>query len=408
MQIKTKNPAVIFSLSETGLAIGRSLGKQGITVYGISFAKEIGYFSKYINGKIFPHPKNNEADFKRVLVDFCSNLTSKPVLFIASDIYLVFYANNSSFITKYFLHNLPDKEIIFQIQDKYSQYHLALQAGINVPKTVFTDIQKPIKEQIGNLKFPVFIKARDVNIWREIISGSKKGYVVNDRDTLIYKLKYFNQKKVPVIVQEIIKSPDNQNCKICVLISSSGEFKLVFTLRKIHQNPIHFGIASSAISYINNELMEMGKKLFASIQYTGVGSAEFKYDEGDGKLKLIEINSRYWQQNALADFCGMNFPLIDYLESIGENPKSISSFYEGRKYVNLISCFQSYKEYRTLGEISFGKWLKDIKGKKTVSFCYKDDLPVLFRILLRIILIKAVKIRNRFRKVNEKQNSDSN
>ena len=397
MQIKANNPAVIFGLSETGLAIGRSLGKQGITVYGISFAKEIAYYSKFIKGIILPHPESKEVDFKKLLAEFCTALFEKPVLFIASDVYLMFYARNSSFINQHFLSNLPCKDLIIDIQDKFTQYHLALKAGIDVPKTVFTNKLKPIEEQISELNFPVFIKARDVNIWRSKVSGSKKGFVINDKNALIDKLQFFSKEDIPVIVQEIVKSPDNQNCKICVLISSSGEYKLIFTLRKIHQNPIHFGIASSAVSYVNDELTEIGKKLFTSINYKGVGSAEFKYDERDGKLKLIEINSRYWQQNALADFCGMNFPLIDYLEALGNNPEPIIDFSENRKYLNLYLDFESFKEYKKNDEITFRKWLRDLKGKKTISFFYKDDLLVLTHYIRRIILRKAVLIRNKFR-----------
>jgi D-aspartate ligase len=408
MQIKSNNPAVIFGLSETGLAIGRSLGKQGISVYGISFSKEIGYFSRYIKGTILPHPENNEVEFKKLIAEFCSKLPLKPVLFIASDVYLMFYARNSSFINRIFLSNLPDKDLITDIQDKYIQYKLALKAGIDVPETVFIDNQKPIKDQISHLNFPVFIKARDVNIWRTKISGSKKGFVINENSALIEKLQYFNKENVPVIVQEIVRSSDDKNYKVCVFISPTGEYKLVFTLRKIHQNPIHFGIAVSAVSCVNDELISIGKKLFSSINYKGVGSAEFKYDERDGKLKLIEINSRYWQQNALADFCGMNFPLMDYLEAIGYNPKPIQNFTENLKYLNIFPSIESYIEYKKSGEITFIKWLKDIKGKKTISFFHKDDLIVLVYYIKRLILRKAVLFRNKIRTCYEKKSTHRN
>ena len=170
-------------------------------------------------------------------------------------------------------------------------------------------------------------------------------------------------------------------------------------MKKIHQKPIHFGIATSAVSYKDKALSEIGKKLFTSINYTGVGSAEFKYDERDEKLKLIEINSRYWQQNALADFCGMNFPLIDYLEATGQDPNPIEDFVEGYKYVSLYTDYKSYKEYKKNGEMTFSQWKRDIKGKRIVSFFYKDDLTVLGIFMLRMALKKAVQIRNKFRKV---------
>ena len=155
MSNKYNHPAIVFGLSETGLAIGRSLGKQGIKVYGISFAKEIGYYSKYIDARIFTHPQKNIDLALDELKNFCDKLEKKPVVFIASDIYLMFYTRNQEFFNNYFLHNLPNKKLIIDIQDKYIQYKMALKANIDVPKTVFPDINKPIENQIDKLTYPV-------------------------------------------------------------------------------------------------------------------------------------------------------------------------------------------------------------------------------------------------------------
>jgi predicted ATP-grasp superfamily ATP-dependent carboligase len=40
------------------------------------------------------------------------------------------------------------------------------------------------------------------------------------------------------------------------------------------------------------ELLALGKAFFKKIGYRGVGSAEFKLDDRDGTLKLIELNPR--------------------------------------------------------------------------------------------------------------------
>ncbi len=404
--IEKKLPAVIFGLSETGLAIGRSLGKLKIKVYGISYAKEIGYYSKYIKGYVFSHPRKCEAKFKDELKKFCEKLQEKSVLFIASDEYLAFYQNNSSFVHNYFHSTLPDAELVKLIQDKYSQHNMAVNCGIDVPKTVFVEKIDRVNDFVRNFNYPVFIKARDVNIWRKKISSHKKGFVINTKQDLIIKLSECSEKQVPVIVQEIVKSPDNENYKVCVFISPSGKLKLLFTIRKIHQRPIHFGIGTCMMSYKNEYLNKIGEKLFTSINYTGVGSAEFKFDKRDGKLKLIEINSRYWQQNALADFCGMNFPLTDYLEATGQNPLSITDFEEGLKYLNFYSDYLSYKDYKKNGEITFRKWVKDVSGRKVISFLYKDDFSVLIHYLKKILLKRLSAIKKR--RKNEKKNSNTN
>lgn len=385
MNIKTNNHAVIFGLPETALAVGRSLSKHKIKVHGISYSKEIGYYSKHIKAHIFSNPIKEEAKFITEIKELCNKFNEKPVLFITSDVYLKFYTENSSFIHKFFLSTLSCAKLISSIQDKYSQYNLVKNAGIEAPKTIFINKLSNINESISKLKFPVFIKARNVNIWREKISSTKKGFVINDQESLIENLNLFTKKEVPVIVQEIVQSNDNENYKVCIFRTEQGKFKLIFTLRKIHQKPIHFGIATSTESVKYPELAELGKKLFSAIDYTGVGSAEFKYDNRDKKLKLIEINTRYWQQNALADFCSMNFPLIDYMEATAQNPKPINYFQEGYKYVNIYSDFLAFKEYKAKGEMTFKQWKNDLKGKKIISFLYRDDPKVVYNFLKRIL-----------------------
>ena len=65
-----ENPALILGLFETGLAVGRSLGRHDISVYGFDFKKDIGFFSKYIQAKICPHPLEQEDEFINFLLNF--------------------------------------------------------------------------------------------------------------------------------------------------------------------------------------------------------------------------------------------------------------------------------------------------------------------------------------------------
>ena len=81
----------------------------------------------------------------------------------------------------------------------------------------------------------------------------------------------------------------------------------------------------------------MGKRFLESIGYRGIGSAEFKRDERDGELKLIELNPRYWQQAALAERCGVNFPLAQYLDLQRWGPGPSDTLRGAREMVELSS-----------------------------------------------------------------------
>ena len=366
---------------ETGLGVGRSLGRKGISVIGLDFKKDIGFYSRYINGYICPHPIEEEKDFVEYLLKFGREQKVKPVLFITSDDFLFSISRNRKPLLKYFLINFPEEDIIESILDKFQQYRLAHRVGILVPKTFFPKNLSEVEEIKNELSYPVFIKAQDVNLWRKNISKTIKGFIVMNEFELITKYQMIFNNGSNAIVQEIIKGPDTNHFKICCYISKKGNILLSFTLQKIRQQPIKFGVGAVVQSIHYPELMKVGEKFFSEIGYRGVGSAEFKLDERDGKLKLIELNPRYWQQNILSEKCGMNFPLIDYLEVTGQNPEPKFKFCKGIKWVNIYMDFDSFINYRREEGLTLNEWLKSLKNRKVFSdFASDDILPAFYEI----------------------------
>jgi predicted ATP-grasp superfamily ATP-dependent carboligase len=356
-------------------------------VFGFDFKKDVGFYSKYIRARICPNPLTDEQKFLDFLIRFVDEFEHKPVLFVTSDNFLNIISRNRNKLKKYFFMNLPDGMVIESITDKYKQYQLALRGDIPFPATYFPKNLEEVYKIKDKIKYPAFLKAKEVTSWRKIIA-EVKGFILKNPDELVEKYNYVFEKGLEAIVQEVIPGFDTNHFKFCAYVSQNGEFLLQFTLRKIRQSPIHFGVGSMVESVYYPELMEIGKKFFEGINYRGVGSAEFKLDEVDGKLKLIELNPRYWQQIALADKCGMNFPLVDYLEATQQNPQIILDFKTGIKWVNFYLDFGSFLNYRRAGEVSFREWITSLKGKKIFSvFAWNDMLPVCYDMCKKPITI---------------------
>ncbi len=390
MRNKHKIKAVVFGLFETGLGVIRSLGQKGIKVIGVDFKKDIGCYSRYVTPLKCPHPLLNEAEFLDWIALEFSSKTEKYPVFFTSDDFLFAFSKNREQLSKYFFFNLPNHSILERISNKFSQFQLAKNAGIEVPETfVVNNVIELIEFSKINITFPLFIKGLDVNLWRNKISDSVKGYLVNDVSEFIERTLKIIEKEVPVIIQEVIEGPDTNHFKYCSYVSSSGNILGEFTLRKIRQNPIHFGVGAVVESIEKPDLIGIGRKLFSSIGFNGIGSAEFKYDNKDGKLKLIEINPRYWQQNYLSTFCGVNFPYLNYLDLLLESPKKIIIFEADVKWVNLYMDFDSFINYRKEGVLTFSSWRNSLKGKKCYhDFILSDPLPVLYEISFGLKFIK--------------------
>lgn len=388
--MKINNPAVVLGMFETGLGVVRSLGREGVKVFGFDYKKDIAFYSRYVCAQLCPHPIENQEEFLSFIQDWARRQPEKPILFITSDNFLLVVSKNREKLSDTFLFNLTSNDTIEAIANKYRQYQLAVSVKIDTPKTFYFDSLDDVESSGPSLPYPVLIKALDVNSWKIKISGSVKGFVAKNRSELYRYLSGFFEKKVSVVVQEVIPGPDTNHYKFCGYINRDGRLLLGFTLRKIRQNPVHFGVGAVVESINFPELFEIGSKFFKDIDYRGVGSSEFKYDERDGKLKLIELNPRYWQQNSLATACGMNFPLIDYLEMTGQSPQPQKEHKIGRKWVNRYMDFDSFMKYRNEGTLTFLAWRKSLKGKKVYSdFIWNDPVPVFYEFGFGWKLLKA-------------------
>lgn len=388
---KSKTEAVVFSLFETGLGIARSLGQKGVKVIGVDYKKDIAWYSRYVKSLICPHPINEKERFLGWIKQNFGGSRRKIPAFLGSDDFLSAFSIHRSVLSEFFLFNLVDSETLKNITNKYSQFMLAEAAGIHLPKTKVLSNRNDIDlVSLNDLRFPVFIKGLEVNSWRQVMGGTIKGYPVESLDVLRLRAIELLEKNVPIIIQEIIPGPDTNHFKYNAYIGLDGRTKAEFTLKKIRQNPIRFGVGAVVESIHDNDLLAEGRKLFKGINFTGIGSAEFKRDTQDGKLKLIEINPRYWQQNYLSTACGVNFPYINFCDLKGILCEHNPGFKKGVKWVNRYMDLDSFLKYRKAGELTYLSWRKSLRGPKVYSdFTWDDPLPVFYEIGFGAKLVRA-------------------
>ena len=300
--------------------------------------------------------------------------------FITQDDFLIVISRNRESIGDSIKLNMIDHALLESIADKYQQSLLSQKAGIATPETWLVKESSDLIQIRDQVSYPVIIKGRDVNRWRNTISKFIKVFLANDYEALVSKTGGLLSSGVSFIVQEVIHGPETNHYKYCSYVTGDGKILGEFTLRKLRQNPVRFGFGTVVESIHDSGLIESGRKLLSGIGFTGIGSVEFKQDQNDGILKLIEINPRYWQQNYLATKCGVNFPYLNYLDLLDKNPDPELEFKSGVKWINILKDFDSYLTYRKEGSLSYREWRKSLKGKKVYSdFTWDDPIPRLYQ-----------------------------
>lgn len=373
---KPEHAAVVLGMFETGLAVVRGLGRAKIRVLGLDHRFGTGFRSKYVKASVCPEPLSNPDGFVDYLMRLAESEEHKPVLFVTSDDFLLAVSRNRERLQESLLLNVPDADTLESIADKYRQYELARSAGVPVPATVVLEKPADLEKVRQQVPFPVFVKACEVTSWRNEMGGALKGLVANTPEELAIQVDGLLARGLAVLVQELIPGPDTNHFKACCYVSTRGEVVRSFALRKLRQQPPGFGFGCLVESVYDPDVLNLGKRFLESIDYRGIGSAEFKRDERDGELKLIELNPRYWQQAALAERCGVNFPLAQYLDLTAGVPAQATRYEEHVKWLNFFADMDSFRVYRRRGELTFRAWIQGHRGPKIYSnFAADDPIP---------------------------------
>lgn len=380
MSIKRNHIAFVLGLFDTGLGAIRSLGRRGISIIGIDSDPEMpGFKSKYCKAKLCPDPVHKPEELAEFLLKEGRKLEYPGIIIPASDAFVLFLSRFRNDLRAHFNFILPPVDVLEAIINKRLQYEMAEKIGIPYSKTFYPETLKDVEQIQKDIEYPAFIKPYCGHLWRDKFGGTHKGFKVHNAKELKDRYVEILPTGLQAMVQSIILGPNINHFKVNVYIGKAGKPLAIFTLRKVRQYPTEFGVGTMVESIHYPELADLGLKFFKGIGYRGIGSIEFKKDDRDGKLKMIELNPRLWQQNSHPTACGINFPILQYLDLTGQNPLPQMEFEEGIKWWDALADFESFWEYFRQGKLSPAKWIRSWKGINSFATFALDDPGPFFK-----------------------------
>ena len=363
--------AIVLGMGVNGLGVSRGLGRQGIEVYGIEQKDDIAFSSKYCKkGYVFPYPVTYPEECLNQCIELGKSLGDKAVLLPTSEPYVAFISKFRTELSHYFLFNIPESSILENILDKSKQYQLAANLGIPVPKTISPKHIDDLKE--GLISYPAIIKGLDSKQWSYAFNN--KGFIACCYNDLLEYFRLALDKNVEVVIQEMITGPAKNNFSFYAYYSKEKELLAICSHQSIRRFPVDMGMPTYHISGNYPEPIALGRKFFEGLGYTGAGNIQFKYDDRDGQLKLIELNPRFGMMNMLATYAGVNFPYINYLDCIGEKVIPSLTFKENIRWLHAVDDVRSFWANRKRGDTSFTEWVKSILSANCFAYYARDDL----------------------------------
>jgi D-aspartate ligase len=268
-----------------GLAIVRSLGRDGIPVHGVALRPhEFGLRSRYLRSA---RVVEGEAGLLETLRAVAAD--GRPVLFPERDENVGVVLNCWDEVRELADVPLPDDpEITRRLRRKDVLPRVAAEAGVAAPATV--PAESPEQIRASGLRPPLLLKAIEGQEFA--LSFGEKAFVARDLDEAVAAWKRARERGFHTILQELVPDSHDHVWSLFTYIGPDGRPRASVVGRKVRQRPLRFGTSAVFTSADDAEVHEVGQQLLAAAGYTGLAHVELVRDPRDGALKLLEVNTR--------------------------------------------------------------------------------------------------------------------
>lgn len=355
----------------------RSLGAQGVTLYGVDTDSQApGILSRYCKrGFVCGFDEKNPWRFLEDLLNVGKEIGRRSILIPTSDETAVYVTEHADVLRRWFLFPQNPPSLMQDLISKKGMYRLVSQYGVPTPFTLFPESIDEVKASLPRVKFPLMLKG--VYGHRLEARKKKKMVVVHSESELIEQYKDMEDPGFPnLMLQEYIPGGDDQIFIFNGYFNDTSDCLIGLTGFKIRQFPIHVGCASLGECRLNETVAKLTVQFMKSIGYRGILDIGYRFDPRDGQYKVLDINPRVGQAFRLfTDDNDMDVVRSLYLDLTGQKPPLIIPR-DGRRWLiedyDLISSLHYYQE----GTLRLGDWIRSFKGvEETAWFNWKDLLP---------------------------------
>lgn len=390
---KNNSIAVVVGLSINALSIIRSLGRKSINVISV-YINSSDYVSKSKYSKVELCDQLYGKELVKKLIKIGKSIKKRKVLFCTSDLSVLTVSKYRQSLDKYYYFVLPPDNIVKILMNKRLFYEFAQQNSFNVPKTHFVGQKNDINFVGHATNYPCLIKPeyRDMN-WEMNVSKIDKVLYLKSKSDFFRLFKNFNIVNNPVVVQEWIDGNDEDVFYCLTYINRNHEPIAVFTGKKLRQFPILTGSTSMAESKWMPNIAEASLRLLKTSDCIGICSVEFKYSKKKNAFFITEPTvGRTDTQEGSSIVSGLDIPYIAYLDALGYNPRPITKFQNGIKWINEPEEYNSARAYLKNNKLRYKQLIGSYRGKRTYAL-YANDDPLPFIVFL---LEKLTKIFTKF------------
>jgi len=300
------------------------------------------------------------------------------VLLTGSDYGIEFIALNRDELQKKFILDISRKDIQMCLLEKLCTYERAAEAGIPTPQFWKAENLGQVLRYEKSYVYPLIVKPLYSHKFENVFG--RKYFLVNNYDELLKIYTKVNQFDIAVMLVEKIIGPDDKLCSYYTYIDENGDALFDFTKRIIRRFPRNEGGACYHITDWNPEVRDLALEYLNHVQLIGLANIEFKRDDKDRKLKLIECNARFTAADCLVAKSGFDLAFFVYNRLVGRRQATLKGkhYKEGLHLWLPRDDFAAFKELRQRGELGFIEWILGVIHPQVLPyFRWYDPLPTI-------------------------------
>ncbi len=388
-------PAIILGGDHNALAIARSLGAAGIEVYAINQPQAAVRYSRFC--KWVPLTC---GDTPQTWLGYLLGSESEPlrgsVLLAASDEAIELIAEHRQPLSEKFILDLSNPAAQACMLDKLCTYRAARAAGIPTPNFWVADTLEELQQLELELAYPLVLKPILGHEFGKKFSGHYT--VASCFDEVLDAFQAVHNAGIRTFLVEMIPGPDENLCSYYTYLDEDGKHLISFTKRVIRRYPMNMGTSTYHITDHVPGIEELALALFRQVGLRGVANVEFKLDERDGLLKLIECNARFTAAECLLAASGLNLSMFVYNRLVGAPSPLPSSYRMGLRLWKPVGDVLAFRQLHRMGLLTFKVWLRSILHPQIFPvFRWNDPLPAMVNsiLLLQHALSRALRPRPR-------------
>jgi predicted ATP-grasp superfamily ATP-dependent carboligase len=373
-------PAIVLGADITALGVIRILSRQNIKTHFISDQRGFVKHSRWA------YPLLLGVDTFLTSQDLAGLLEplehERAVLFPCSDNFLKAVVELPIELQSRFRSSLPAPERLDCLINKAKFSRILNEAGIPHPETSIIENSAQLRA-LDAVDFKrYFLKPVHSKSFR--LRFDTKGFRLSSLEEALEKFRMIQAANLSVMLQEYIPGPANQHYFVDGFIDREGEIRALFVRRRERIYPPYFGNSSYCVS-IPLEMalgaVESVRRLVDFLDYRGIFSAEFKFDERDKQFKILEVNARPWWYVEFAYQCGVDTVRMAYRDALEMPVVPVQVYQEGVGCMYVLNDLRAAMPLIKSGEMSLITWLRQFLRAKNPIFSWDDPLPAVVNAL---------------------------